>query len=127
MSRGRSVDPSLVAPIADPAFYAGDPFPHYARLRAEAPLAWLPDPGCWIASHHADVLRISRDPETFCSSQGVLLMDVTRDLPEIPGALLYVDPPEHGRYRRLVNPGFSTSRIRTLEVDIRTQIGRAHV
>ena len=121
MSRGRSVDPSLVAPIADPAFYAGDPFPHYARLRAEAPLAWLPDPGCWIASHHADVLRISRDPETFCSSQGVLLMDVTRDLPEIPGALLYVDPPEHGRYRRLVNPGFSTSRIRTLEADIRTR------
>ena len=121
MSRGRSVDPSLVAPIADPAFYAGDPFPHYARLRAEAPLAWLPDPGCWIASCHADVLRISRDPETFCSSQGVLLMDVTRDLPEIPGALLYVDPPEHGRYRRLVNPGFSTSRIRTLEADIRTR------
>lgn len=121
MTRGRSVDPSLVAPIADPEFYAGDPFPHYARLRAEAPLAWLPDPGCWIASHHADVVRISRDPETFCSSQGVLLMDVTRDLPEIPGALLYVDPPEHARYRRLVNPGFSTSRIRTLEADIRAR------
>ncbi|MFM7061166.1 MAG: cytochrome P450 [Actinomycetes bacterium] len=119
MSSGRSVDPALVGPIADPALYAGDPFPHYARLRREAPLAWLPDPGCWIATKHADVLRISRDPETFCSSEGILLMDIGRDLPEIPGALLYVDPPEHGRYRRLVNPGFSTSHIRTLEAQIR--------
>jgi cytochrome P450 len=121
MSRGRTVDPALVAPIADPEFYAGDPFPHYARLRAEAPLAWLPDPGCWIATKHADVLRISRDPETFCSSAGILLMDIGRELPDIPGALLYVDPPEHGRYRRLVNPGFSTSHIRTLEAQIRAR------
>ena len=121
MSSGRAVDPALVDPIADPALYAGDPFPQYARLRAEAPLAWLPDPGCWIATRHADVLRISRDPETFCSSEGILLMDIGRDLPEIPGALLYVDPPEHARYRRLVNPGFSTSRIRTLEAHIRTR------
>lgn len=122
MSTGRSADPELVAPIADPALYAGDPFPQYARLRREAPLAWLADPGCWIATKHADVLRISRDPGSFCSSEGILLMDIGRDLPQIPGALLYVDPPEHGRYRRLVNPGFSTSHIRTLEARIR---GRA--
>lgn len=121
MSTGRTVDPTLVGPIADPALYAGDPFPQYARLRREAPLAWLPEPGCWIATKHADVLRISRDPETFCSSEGILLMDIGRELPQIPGALLYVDPPEHGRYRRLVNPGFSTSHIRTLEAQIRAR------
>ncbi|MEY3361798.1 MAG: hypothetical protein RL531_1517 [Actinomycetota bacterium] len=121
MSSGRTVDPALVGPIADPALYAGDPFPQYARLRREAPLAWLPEPGCWIATKHADVLRISRDPEAFCSSEGILLMDIGRDLPQIPGALLYVDPPEHGRYRRLVNPGFSTSHIRTLETQIRAR------
>ena len=48
-------------------------------------------------------------------------MDIGRDLPEIPGALLYVDPPEHARYRKLVNPGFSTARIRTLEESIRVR------
>ena len=46
-------------------------------------------------------------------------MDLGRELPEIPGAMLYVDPPEHVRYRRLVNPGFSTGRIRALEAEIR--------
>ena len=121
MTPRRSSDQSLLLPIAEPDFYAGDPFPHLARLRAEAPLAWLEDPGCWIASRHEDILRISRDPETFISSKGILLMDIGRDLPDIPGALLYVDPPEHARYRKLVNPGFSTARIRTLEESIRSR------
>ena len=30
----------LAATLEEPGFYAGDPFPHYARLRREAPLAW---------------------------------------------------------------------------------------
>ena len=113
---------ALVARVADPEFWTEDPFPHLARLRAEAPLGWCEEPGgpsFWAVTKHDDVLRISRDPETFCSSEGILLMDLGRELPDIPGAMLYVDPPEHVRYRRLVNPGFSTGRIRALEAEIR--------
>ena len=113
---------ALVARVADPEFWAEDPFPYLARLRSEAPLGWCaePDvPSFWAVTKHEDVLRISRDPATFCSSQGILLMDLGRELPDIPGAMLYVDPPEHVRYRRLVNPGFSTGRIRALEAEIR--------
>lgn len=50
-------------------------------------------------------------------------MDLRRDLPELPGALLYVDPPEHQRYRRLVQPAFSPSRMRALEPAIRRRTG----
>ena len=110
----------LVAPLDDPSFYAGDPFPTYRRLRAEAPIARHERGRFWVISRHEDVVRISRDPETFCSAQGVLIMDIDRDLPDIPGALLYVDPPEHARYRKLVNPSFAGSRVRALEDDLRT-------
>lgn len=111
----------LTRPLTNPNFYAHDPFPLYARLREHAPVAWNDEVGFWAVSTHADVMRISRDPETFCSSRGILLMDIGRDLPEIPGALLYVDPPVHGRYRKLVNPGFGPARVRALEADIRTR------
>jgi len=109
----------LTGPLTDPDFFADDPYPLFARLRREAPVAWNDEVGFWAITKHADVLGISKDPETFCSSKGILLMDLGRDLPEIPGALLYVDPPEHGRYRRLVQPAFAPSRIRALESFVR--------
>src|SRR5690606_28488716 len=102
----------LAAPLADPEFHAGEPWGHYAAMRSEAPVAWNEELGFWALSRHADVLAVSRDPVTFCSSQGILLMDLRRELPELPGALLYVDPPEHQRYRRLVQPAFAPSRMR---------------
>lgn len=120
----RPTAPGLTRPLTDPRFYAGDPFPLYARLRAEAPFVWHDDPGFWVASTYDDVMRISKDPETFCSGKGVLLMDLGRELPEIPGALLYVDPPDHTRYRRIVQPAFAPSRVKALEPAIRAQARR---
>ena len=111
----------LTPPLSDPAFYAGDPHPRYEALRREAPVAWHEGLGFWAVSRHADVLAVSRDPATFCSSKGVLLMDLGRELPDIPGALLYVDPPQHQRYRRLVLPAFTPSRVRDLEGPIRAR------
>jgi cytochrome P450 len=109
----------LTGPISDPATYAGDPFPLYERLRVEAPVAWHEDPGFWVLTRHADVLAVSRDPVTFCSSQGILIMDLGRELPDIPGAMLYIDPPTHQRYRRLAQPAFAPSRVRALEGAVR--------
>ena len=48
----------LTAPIADDAFYRGDPFPHYARMRAEAPVVWSPDGGYWVVSTNAEVVAV---------------------------------------------------------------------
>lgn len=117
----RPTAPELTAPLTDPRFYAGDPHPTFARLRAEAPVVWVEDPGFWAVTRHADVMTVSRDPITYCSSRGILLLDLGRELPEVPGAMLYVDPPEHGRYRRLVQPAFAPARIRAMEDGIRTQ------
>ena len=59
----------LTSPLVDPDFYAGDPFPLYARLRAEAPVTRNDRLGFWVASRHAEVVAISRDPDTFCRAK----------------------------------------------------------
>lgn len=109
----------LTGPLSDPAFYAGDPHPLFARLRSVAPLTWHTEPGFWAVTTHAEVLEASKDPETFCSGRGILLRDIGATLPETPGALLYYDPPDHGRMRRMVQPAFAPSRIRALEGRVR--------
>ena len=72
---------ALAATLEEPGFYAGDPFPHYARLRREAPLAWNAELGYWAVSKHADVVAISRDPETFCSGKGILTFEIGVEYP----------------------------------------------
>lgn len=117
----RPVAPELTGPLVDEAFYAGDPFPHYARLRAEAPVVWhQPDEGAgwWVVSTHPEVLEVSRDPARFCSAAGILTMEIGVEYPS-PPTMMHTDPPEHTRYRKLVQPGFSPARIRALDAPVR--------
>jgi cytochrome P450 len=65
-------------------------------------------------TRHEDVVAVSRDPATFCSSRGILLSDLER--PIMPRqSIIYIDPPEHAKYRKLVQPVFSPGRLRALE------------
>src|SRR3954466_7398100 len=95
-----------------------DPYPTFERLRAEAPVSWHDDVKLWSIARHDDVLRISRDPAAFCSSKGVLPSDRER---QITGAesILFMDPPDHARHRKLVSPAFTPKRITALEQRIR--------
>ena len=110
----------LTAPLLDPQFYAGDPFPLYARLRAEAPMAHSEAGGFWVASGHAEVVAISRDPATFCSGKGILTMEIGAEYPT-PPTMMHTDPPAHDRYRALVQPGFRPTFMRALEDGIRAR------
>jgi cytochrome P450 len=110
-------------PLHDPAFHAGDPFRAFSRLRAEDPIHWHPTPGFWALTRHEDVLAVSRDPATFCSSRGILLSDIER--PIMPRqSIIYIDPPEHAKYRKLVQPAFSPGRLRALETGITELVGQ---
>ena len=117
----RAVPAELTAPLDDEAFYARDPFPHYARLRREAPVAWNAGRGYWALSRHADVVAVSRDPATFCSGKGILPMEIGVEYP-FPPTMMHTDPPAHTRYRKLVQPGFAPSVIRALEVSVRARV-----
>ena len=41
----------LAAGVVDAGLYASDPHPLFARLRAEAPVAWNEERGFWAVSH----------------------------------------------------------------------------
>jgi cytochrome P450 len=121
-----SVD-ELVGPVLDEGFLAGDggdPFPRLARLRDEAPVALDPRTGAWVLARHADVAAAARDPRTFCSGQGILLSEIGVEYPS-PPTMMHTDPPEHTRYRKLVQPAFTPSTMRALEGAVRARAAAA--
>ena len=110
----------LTEPLLDPSFYAADPYPLYARLRDEAPVAFNRTLGLWFVSRHAEVVAVSRDPESYCSSKGIMTFEIGADYPS-PPTMMHTDPPDHTRYRTLVQPGFRPSYMRALEDGIRAR------
>ena len=70
-------------------------------------------------SRFADVDAFSRDPKTFVSSHGTVMEMITAD-PIDMQMMIFMDPPEHTRYRRLVSKTFTPRRMKLLEDDIRT-------
>jgi cytochrome P450 len=105
--------------LDDQAFWASDEAePELARLRAESPVHWHEPAKFWALTRHADVLAVSKDPQTFCSSQGVLMNDRDRVV-AAADSILYVDPPVHSRYRKLVSTGFTARRVAALEERVR--------
>jgi cytochrome P450 len=110
----------LAAGLLEPSLYASDPHPLFARLRAEAPVAWNEAHGFWAVSSHADVSAIGFDHQTFCAGRGILVEEIGTTY-ETPPTMMHTDPPAHTRYRRLVQPGFKPSVVRALEPAIRTR------
>lgn len=106
----------------DPTAYAvhEDPYPFYARLRAEAPVYRNEALGFWALSRHADVLGAFRDAETFSSAHGVSLdPDAFHARADTTMSFLAMDPPRHTRMRMLVSRGFTPRRVAELEPRVR--------
>jgi len=109
---------SLTEALLDPATYRGDPFATYSALRAEAPVAWCASKGFWAISTHAEVSKISVDPERFCSSKGILVDEIGNSY-DSPPTMMHTDPPAHTRWRRMIQPSFKPSSVRSLDESIR--------
>jgi len=103
--------------LLDPTLYAeGDPFALYAELRRSAPVCWVDHEagGFWAVTTHPEVSHIGADPGGFCSSRGILTDEIGTTY-ETPPTMMHTDPPQHTRYRRLVQPGFKPSMVRLME------------
>jgi cytochrome P450 family 142 subfamily A polypeptide 1 len=71
--------------------------------------------GIWVVSKYEDVSYVERQPELFCSGQGVRPKGGGADALSI----VSMDDPEHARQRRLISRGFTGSRITQLMDHIR--------
>lgn len=105
-------------------YVAGPPHADFARLRRHAPVfrQRTPDGGFyWAVTRHADVVTVSTDPATYSSSRGsVMIEDLPPEMLEMMRSMLLVmDPPRHGRYRRMVMHSFTPSMVDALEPRIR--------
>lgn len=93
-----------------------DPYPTYARLRAEAPLYRNEDLGFWALSRHADVMGAFKDGARLSSANGVSL-DPAAYGPHahLVMSFLAMDDPRHMRLRQLVSRGFTPRRVAELD------------
>ena len=102
----------------------GYPWAEWALLRREAPVYWYERAGVapfWCITKYEDIQAISREPETFISSERLVIRaagsgDGGANDPSlaIPN-LIAMDPPEHGKYRATTNRRFSPRGMRILE------------
>src|SRR5262245_27297863 len=110
-------------------FTQGIPHEWFTWLRTNAPVFHHeePDgPGFWVVTKHHDVILCNRDAHTFSSAAqygGVVGLE-QREIGEMEAAstgnlMLFMDPPDHTRYRKLVNRGFTPRMIGMLEPHIR--------
>jgi cytochrome P450 family 130 len=98
-----------------------DPFPAYAALRDHDPAHHVEDGDYWVLSRHADVTAAALDTETFSSAQGLTFTYdelAAAGLEEI-APMVFLDPPDHTAFRRLVVRDFTPRQVTALEPEIR--------
>ena len=112
--------------------HGGPPHAYLEVLRREAPVFWHAPPtthhsnmpvhrGFWVVSKHADLVHVSRTPKLFSSQAGTAFLwdsDETT-LGMMQSIMINMDPPQHVKYRRLVQPGFTPKMVKTIEPTIR--------
>jgi len=111
--------------LADPDRFAdGTPHHWFKALRAEDPVHWHPErngPGFWCVTKYDDLRFVSRNPQLFSSwLGGTNIHDVPEDvLPRLRVLMLNMDPPQHVKFRRIVQRGFTPRMVAAQEPHIR--------
>jgi cytochrome P450 len=109
------------------ADFLADPFPHYRRLRDEEPAHWSPRLKAWVLTRYEDVKRVCLDTAGMSSDR---LRPFFASLPGSEAArmaeliriltlwMVFRDPPEHTRLRRLAAKVFHVRSINALRPNI---------
>ncbi len=92
-----------------------DPYPTYARLRAEAPVYYNAERNFYALSRYQDVRDAMQDWETFSSQGGVALEGSGK----APPMIIAMDPPRQTKLRRIISAAFTPRRVAELEPRVR--------
>src|SRR5689334_3890253 len=83
----------------------------FAKLRAERPISFHDEPeppegvampkgpGFWALTRYADVMQVSRDPDTFHSAPTVNIPEMPAEIAEWLGSMINMDAPKHTKLR----------------------------
>ncbi len=120
-SEQRSAPPSLYH-LLDPEVLA-NPYPLYRRLREEDPVHWDPYLHAWVVTRYEDVVTVlhrfkaarTPSPERL---QQLGMGELTPIAALMVRQMLFMDPPEHGRVRRLASVAFTPRRVARLREHI---------
>ncbi len=112
--------------FADPAINA-DPFPHFARLRETDPVHWSASMKAWIITRYDDVKRVAvANSEISADRLAPFFAATSVDGPGRYANLMtylghwmvFRDPPEHTRLRRLFTKAFTSRSVKALSPNI---------
>ena len=123
--------PEVEGSLLDPEI-AACPFAHYRELHEKAPIHRMPETGFYVASGYDDVREILSDPVTYSNNS-----QLSQRVGESAAALGRVyeehladlgwghvqtlqrtDPPDHSRYRRLLNRALTPPLVRAMLPDV---------
>ncbi len=112
-----------------PDFWA-DPQPFFASLRAECPAFLLPEDQGYVISRYSDVKSASMRPKVYSSFRPIFgggdpeLEAIQQTGYPIVPTLTNNDPPEHTRFRKLINRAFAPEVVQRLEGSIRDIVNK---
>lgn len=104
-----------------------DPYPHYARLRDAAPV-FKSSIGMWVLTRYDDCRTVLRDARMgkdwpgFMAASGIDDWREHVSVSDGEHSLLFANPPEHTRLRRLVSKAFSPRQVERLRASMRDRI-----
>jgi len=117
--------------LGNPATNA-NPFPEFARLRAEDPVHWSPAMKAWIVTRYADVKQVALNNRQISADR---LTPFFKANPEYQRGsidslvrylnhwMVFRDPPDHTRLRRLFTKAFTPTSVENLRPNIEDIVG----
>ncbi|TXL73216.1 cytochrome P450 [Vineibacter terrae] len=122
---------SYVFDLGNPATNA-DPFPEFARLREVDPVHWSPAMKAWIITRYDDVRRITLNNREISADRLTPFFKANAEFQRggIENLVRYLnhwmvfrDPPDHTRLRRLFNKVFTPTAVENLRPNIESIVG----
>jgi cytochrome P450 len=100
------------------------PVSHHHPLEDILGLTERDERGYWALVRYEDIRRVSRDPATFCSGQGVQFGDAPPEMLEASQSFLAMDAPRHTKLRGLVSAAFTPRQVARIVDGIRANARR---
>jgi cytochrome P450 len=127
----RTYDPVSISPLAFWADTAEGREQSFKILRDERPVSWHPPiegalmapeiDGVWAVTRHEDISYVSKNPDLFCSGQGVMIEAVPDDILDAAQSFLAMDGAKHSTLRRLVSSVFTPRQVTKIHDQIKSQ------